>query len=315
MGNNIRITDRDIMLLEFLAEYKIMSLDNTRYVYGTVQYQEKRIVALVKHDYIKRLKHRHIALGIKGKQYLTFLEVDIKQHCRNSNNIERLRIISDVASFANFKESISFVPSWRLKSIDSPTTHSRRYIGVVNIEGTDILTYSIYGNKTKRYITSLHYDIKRECDYEHIIVFTNDVKELMYRKKKFSFDTTKKNVFLVDYTDYKKFILRNYLTIKRAIADNIRCKFVHYESGLRKVGELLDDGRFLNVMPLMEFEAIDTMKHYFSQGYYDNKSVNIICLEEDKKIIQEYIPEVNCFGLNKQEIYSLINGQKIELPF
>ena len=70
MGEGIRLQNRDIELLIFLGKYKIISLDNTRYIYETVTYQEKRIVVLAKHNYIRRLKHRYITLGIKGKWYL-----------------------------------------------------------------------------------------------------------------------------------------------------------------------------------------------------------------------------------------------------
>ena len=67
MGEGIRLQNRDIELLIFLGKYKVISLDNTRYIYETVTYQEKRMVVLAKHNYIRRLKHRYITLGIKGK--------------------------------------------------------------------------------------------------------------------------------------------------------------------------------------------------------------------------------------------------------
>ena len=70
MGEGIRVQNRDIELLIFLGKYKVISLDNTRYIYETVTYQEKRMVVLAKHNYIRRLKHRYITLGIKGKWYL-----------------------------------------------------------------------------------------------------------------------------------------------------------------------------------------------------------------------------------------------------
>ena len=70
MGEGLRVQNRDIELLIFLGKYKVISLDNTRYIYETVTYQEKRMVVLAKHNYIRRLKHRYITLGIKGKWYL-----------------------------------------------------------------------------------------------------------------------------------------------------------------------------------------------------------------------------------------------------
>ena len=50
MKEEIRLQNRDIELLIFLGKYKIISLDNTRYIYETKTYQEKRIVNLVKHN-------------------------------------------------------------------------------------------------------------------------------------------------------------------------------------------------------------------------------------------------------------------------
>lgn len=70
LKDGIRLQNRDIDLLIFLGRYKIISLDNTRYIYGTVTYQEKRIVNLVKHNYIRRLKHRYITLGNVNCIYL-----------------------------------------------------------------------------------------------------------------------------------------------------------------------------------------------------------------------------------------------------
>ena len=93
MSEGIRLQNRDIELLIFLGKYKIISLDNTRYIYETVTYQEKRMVALAKHNYIRRLKHRYITLGIKGKEYLVENGFEVREHCRNENNIERLTVI------------------------------------------------------------------------------------------------------------------------------------------------------------------------------------------------------------------------------
>ena len=86
MIDGIRLQNRDIELLTFLGRYKIISLDNTRYIYETVTYQEKRIVILVKHNYIRRLKHRYITLGTKGKEYLLENGFEVRNHCRNDRN-------------------------------------------------------------------------------------------------------------------------------------------------------------------------------------------------------------------------------------
>ena len=87
MEKGLVLQERDVELLEFLAEYKTITLDNIRYIYGTKTYQEKRICHLVKEKYLTRLKHREITLGKKGKEFLAQIGTDIKIHCRNSNNM------------------------------------------------------------------------------------------------------------------------------------------------------------------------------------------------------------------------------------
>ena len=52
MEKRLVLQERDIELLEFLAEYKTITLDNTRYIYGIKTYQEKRICHLVKENYL-----------------------------------------------------------------------------------------------------------------------------------------------------------------------------------------------------------------------------------------------------------------------
>ena len=91
MKEVIRLQNRDIELLIFLGKYKIISLDNTRYIYETKTYQEKRIVNLVKHNYIRRLKHRYITLGIKGKEYLLDNGYEVRNHCRNETNFRKIK--------------------------------------------------------------------------------------------------------------------------------------------------------------------------------------------------------------------------------
>lgn len=69
MRSGMTLQNRDIELLIFLGKYKIISLDNTRYIYETKTYQEKRIVLLAKHDYVRRLKHRYITIKKGGDKF------------------------------------------------------------------------------------------------------------------------------------------------------------------------------------------------------------------------------------------------------
>ena len=152
MKKGLVLQERDINLLKFLAEYRTITLNNAKYIYGTKTYQEKRICGLVKENYITRLKHREIALGRKGKEFLTEFGIKVKEHCRAQNNIERLKVISDLASFTLFYGNMHFIPSWNLKDENRPTTHSRRYLGMQTFDKAFYNVYAIYGEKNNKYI-------------------------------------------------------------------------------------------------------------------------------------------------------------------
>ena len=188
MEKGLVLQERDIDLLKFLAEYRTIKLDNTQYIYGTKTYQEKRICHLIKENYISRLGHREITLGRNGKRVLDEIDIKIKEHCRNPNNIERLGVISDIAAFTKFSDEMNFIPSWRLKRKDEPTQDSRRYLGEVTFDEDFFTVYSIYGEKDEKYITSLYYDMKKEYEDLNAIIFTNDIEKVVNYKKNFYFN-------------------------------------------------------------------------------------------------------------------------------
>ena len=184
MEKGLILQERDIELLEFLAEYKTITLDNCKYIYGTKTYQEKRISRLVQDKYISRLKHREIALGRKGREFLKDIDTKIKEHCRNTNNLERLKVISDIAAFTKFSKTLNFIPSWKLKNRNTPTQDSRRYLGTLSFDQNLYTVYSIYGEKNDKYVTSIYYDLKKERDYDCSIIFTNNIEKILYYKKR-----------------------------------------------------------------------------------------------------------------------------------
>ena len=183
MKKGLVLQERDVELLEFLAQYKTITLDNTKYIYGTKTYQEKRICRLVKEKYLTRLKHRKISLGIKGKKFLNEISTEVKIHCRNPNNMERLKVISDIAAFTHFSNTMDFIPSWFLKDRNTPTKDSRRYLGLLSFDKNFYTVYSVYGNKDDKYITSIYYDLKKEQEFCNSIIFINDLEKYYITKK------------------------------------------------------------------------------------------------------------------------------------
>lgn len=303
MREGIRLQNRDIELLIFLGKYKIISLDNTRYIYETVTYQEKRIVNLVKHNYIRRLKHRYIALGIKGKEYLLENGFEIRNHCRNENNIERLLVISDIAS-SLIQDNLHFIPSWDMKKEDEPTTHSRRYIGKLEYnEQDEFLVYAIYDGKDDKYIKSIYYDIKKENGYTNAMIFTNDIEKIVLHEKEFYFGN--QYTVLVPYTEYGKFLIRNNNEIRNSIYLRIKEMYEVELSDFKLADLKLDNNNYVIIMPLINMEKLANLQYYLKENN-NCKNIYIFGLAQYENIIKEYIPQCDYNSLSKEKINELI---------
>jgi len=310
MSNEIRLQSRDIELLIFLGKYKMMSLDNTRYIYETVTYQEKRMVALVKHNYVKRLKHRYITLGTKGKEYLLENGFEIVNHCRNANNIERLNIISDIAS-SLIQNNLNFISSWEMKKEDEPTTHSRRYIGKLEYNNQEeFLMYAIYDGKDDKYIKSIYYDIRKENGYTNSMIFTNDISKIVLHEKGFYFGN--KYTILVPYSEYGKFLIRNNYEIRRSIYLRLKELYEVELTNFKFADLKIDDNNYVVIMPLINMETLARLYCYFDANE-DYKNIYIFGLEEYEEVIRAFLPKCEYKSLSREKINELLEKyQKIE---
>ena len=291
-------------LLKFLAEYKMLFIDNAKYIYNTVTYHEKRIVALVKNGYIKRLKHKYIVLDSKGARYLEDNNICIRLHCRNSHNIDRLSTISDIASFL-IKDGFNFVPSWRLKDKNLPTEHSRRYIGRFEHDKQLFLVYTVDENKNTRYIKSIHYDIKKENEIKNAVIFAKDLRTLMFGKTDFFFERT--HTLLVPYNEYGKFIFRNNIDIRCKIFYRLKELYNAELTDFEYADVKTEDDKYIKIMLVINFEWMHHVRWQYKENLLHGKELWVFCLEDLEPIMKEFLPECNYKTMNKEKILSLLD--------
>ena len=302
MRSGMTLQNRDIELLIFLGKYKIISLDNARYIYETKTYQEKRIVLLAKHDYVRRLKHRYITLGSKGKEYLLESGFEVRNHCRNENNMERLNVISDIASFL-IQDNLIFTPSWNMKKEDEPTTYSRRYIGNLDYNEENFLVYAVYEGKDDKYLKSIYYDIKKENGYANAMIFTNNIEKIVLHEKGFYFGN--QYTILIPYDEYGKFLMRNNYAIRHSIYLRIKEMYDVELSDFRLADLKIDDDNYIVIMPLINMEILARLHYYFNEND-DYKNIYIFGLEEYESVIKQYLPKCEYESLSKRKINELL---------
>ena len=313
MKKGLILQVRDIELLEFLAEYKTITLDNAKYIYGTKTYQEKRICGLVKENYIARLKHREIALGKKGKEFLTEFGIEIKEHCRTQNNMERLKIISDIAAFTSFYGNMHFIPSWQLKDDNHPTTHSRRYLGMQTFDKNFYNVYAIYGEKSDKYITSIYYDIKKERDIHNNIIYTNNIEKVLYHKHSFNFSSS--HLYLVPYNNFSKEIIAHYDKIRTCMFMYLSKRHTIEYTDFHYMDFFVDNEIYLKIMLFLDINQIHSLRYFFDiNPSYKNK-MYLICFKENEKYLQELIPNCYTMVITKEEVEEFIKYDLNPLNF
>ena len=228
---------------------------------------------------------------------------EIRNHCRNENNIERLNIISDIAS-SLIQDNLNFIPSWNMKKEDEPTTHSRRYIGKLEYNNQEeFLVYAIYDGKDDKYIKSIYYDIRKENGYTNAMIFTKDIEKIILYEKGFYFGN--RYTVLVPYNDYGKFLLRNNYEIRKSIYLRIDEMYKVELSDFKLADLKLDDNNYVVIMPLINMETLAKLYYYYNESE-DSKNIYIFGLKEYESVIKQYLPKCKYKGLTKEKIDELL---------
>ena len=73
---------------------------------------------------------------------------------------------------------VTYTPSFSMKDKQQFTTTSRRFIGILEINGFEYLTYQIITEQDSKYVMSVVYDIQKEKCYKNIIILIDDLSRI-----------------------------------------------------------------------------------------------------------------------------------------
>ncbi len=202
----------------FVKKYKYVKVSDFKYLYANKQYYQTKIKHWINNNYLRKIKW-YIVLGAEGKKYLENLGYKCSRISYEKTYIERQKIISSFAARYYNNKKIKFIPSIDLKDKQIFTITSRRFIGILNIDKTDYLTYYITKKHDDRYVQSVIYDIRKETKLKNVIVFVEDLKKIDINNFVFGLDklyiipTTENNIHLLERIhriDYQKLFFKIY---------------------------------------------------------------------------------------------------------
>lgn len=263
------LNEYDIEILLFVNKYKFVKVSDFKYLYPYKYYYKFKVRTLVENNYLRKIKW-YVVLGFEGKKYLESLGYNCSKISYEKTFVERQKIISSFAARYYKNENVKFIPSMDLKDKQIFTITSRRFIGILNIDKTDYLTYYITKEHDNRYVQSVIYDIRKEHKYKNVIVFVEDLNKIDINNFIFGIDklyiipNTENNIHLLEKIhriDYQELFSNVY-------KDNVYLSEYDFCDYYTKAG------LFIFPLPFIDTEKLSTIKYFLLEN--KNKKVDIL---------------------------------------
>ena len=262
--------DEEISLVKFIAKFQYLAVNDTKYFFSTQKYYRKRITSLDQKKYLRRTKST-LVLDELGIEYCKLFNYEYTPLNRNQKYFPRLLYISNLGAFFHSSKTIQFTPSFAIKDKEMFTITARKFIGVLDINGIEYLTYHISSEHDNKYLLSVIYDIQKERKYKNIIVLIDDLKRI--NTQDFAFGNNQ--VLVIEDSEENREKLK-YLNSKAYIAEYNFCDYTDYKS------------KYISTFYFLDTEKINRIKYFLREN--KNKNADIICNAELKKEIQKELP-------------------------
>ena len=179
--------DEEISLIKFIAKFQYLAVNDAKYFFSSRSYYRSRIKSLIDKRYIKKLKS-YLVLDEIGIEYVKMLNFEYSALNRNKKYLPRLVYISHLGAFYHNSNTIKYTPSFIMKDKEMFTITARRFIGILDINRIEYLSYSITDKHDNKYQNNVIYDIQKERKYKNIIVLVNDVNRINVEEFAFGYN-------------------------------------------------------------------------------------------------------------------------------
>ena len=283
----LRLSNKDIQLLMFLKKYKIMFAADSKRIYQSIDYHNKRLKVLEKERYIRRVDRYYIKLDINGIKLMRDIGYDYHNLCRRMDYQDRVKEISKIASLT-LDSSMNFIASWELKDKSAFTEAGRKFIGELKYQNKNYLTYYISKNKGTVYIKQIINDIQKAVNYKNILVFMENLKPISKSNKYFIFG--KENTLIVNVS--KENLDKIRLFQKMDLYEIIKRIYKEKEvllSNWNKADYMTEDKEYIILMPFLNTEKLHNLNIFYKNNQEIKRKIDILTLKENREKINEIL--------------------------
>ena len=287
------INNDEISLIKFIAKYQYLNVKDAKYFFNSSRYYRNRIKALIDKKFLRKIKWT-LVLGKSGIQYVQLLNLEYNKLNKNQQYKERLLNLSNIAAFYHNCNTVSFIPSFAIRDRAVFTTTGRRFIGLLNINGFEYLTYQILEEHDNKYIESVAYDIQKEMNYKNFIILVNNINRI--NLDDFAFGKNK--VLVIEDNENNREKLKYLHSIRWNELIDEYFKDVHLsEYTFCEYSNNKD--KYINTFYFIDTEKIIRFKYFINES--STKRAYIVCdmkLEED---LRKKLPNANYCVVNMEK--------------
>lgn len=285
--------DEEKSLLQFISAYQYLNVNDVKYFFSSKKYYRKRITNLVNKNFLRRVK-LNLVLGKLGIEYIKMFDLYYNKLNRDQRYVPRLLRLSNIGAFYNNCKNVKFTPSFLIKDKTVFTVTARRFIGILDINGIEYLTYYVGKEHNNKYIYSVIYDIQKERQYKNIIIFVDDISKINFNNFAFGLN----QVLIIEDTENNRNNLKylnnvNWFNIVRkfyknqCLSEYNFCEYTNYKD------------KYITTFFFVDTEKINRIKNFLREN--KNRNVDIICNIQIKDIIKNNLPNANYIFVNLDE--------------
>lgn len=307
----IRLSERDLKVIELVGKLGILSLDIVSKLYGdTSSYHLNRMKVLCAQKYLVR-KNNHLTLGAAGKKLLESEHKEIKQISGDKVSKERISRVSKVLYYID-EEIWDFIPSWDVKATwDVEIDRGARFYGMLSSKinhQTKYLIYNIGKTPTPSLLKRIQMEqrVLREKGIYKVIVLAETKEAMEAYPLKFN---QLEEQLLLPYTTQGIDIIN---ILGKVDINAVTCRFI-YGNTLRQTDWQTADYEIFSSTPNKRYVVnlitndIEKRKklinHLALSSYSKNEdiNINIVCLDwQYTKFSQEYKNcSIDCISHNQ----------------
>ncbi len=286
--------DEEIALIRFISKFQYLNITDTKYFFTSKKYYRNRVSNLISKKFLKKIK-LNLVLDELGIEYAKLFSFEYTTRNRNKKYLSRLLYLSNLGAFYHTCNTISFTPSFALKDKEMFTITARRFIGILEVNGIDYLTYYITKKHTKRYINSVVYDIQKEKKYQNIIILIDDISRI--NTSDFSFGMNQVLVLVDNDINRNKLKYLHSINKSKLIEDIYKkpmflseynfCDYTDYKN------------KYASIFYFLDTEKITRIKNFLREN--KNKNADIICSNELANILKKELPNAHYIIVNLEE--------------